>query len=253
MATVFGPPSFLSLPLTRTPRLCSSSQTPPPVPQPTPPPQPQPPSSESAEAQMSVNSKAEQQKPIKPVSPKTKVESTDWIATSLTRRFGIGAGLAWVAFLAVGVVSEQIKTRLEVSQQEANTRDVGKEEEIVLPNGIRYYELKVGGGASPRLGDLVVIDLMGKIEGSGEVFVNTFEAKKPLALVMGSRPYSKGVCEGIEYVLRSMKAGGKRRVIVPPTLGFGENGADLGSGLQIPPNVTLEYIVEVDKVSIAPA
>lgn len=72
--------------------------------------------------------KAEQQKPIKPVvaSSTTKVDSTDWIATSLTRRFGLGAGLAWVAFLAFGVVSEQIKTRLEVSQQQANTRYASK-------------------------------------------------------------------------------------------------------------------------------
>lgn len=154
----------------------------------------------------------------------------------------------------MGVVSEQIKTRLEVSEQEASTRTVEKEEEVVLPNGIRYYELRVGGGASPRPGDLIVIDLKGKIEGSGKVFVDTFEGeKKPLALVMGSRPYSKGLCEGIEYILRSMKVGGKRRVIVPPSLGYGDKGADLGTGVQIPPSSTLEYIVEVDKVSIAPA
>lgn len=67
----------------------------------------------------------------------TAAESTDWIASSLTRRFGLGAGLAWVGFLAFGVVSEQIKTRFEVSQLEANTRDVEREQEVVLPNGIR--------------------------------------------------------------------------------------------------------------------
>jgi FKBP-type peptidyl-prolyl cis-trans isomerase len=61
------------------------------------------------------------------------------------------------------------------------------------------------------------------------------------------------MCEGVDYVLRSMKAGGKRRVIVPPNLGFRENGADLGTGVQIPPFATLEYIVEVERVSIAPA
>ena len=111
----------------------------------------------------------------------------------------------------------------------------------------------MGGGASPRAGDLVVINLMGKVEGTGQVFVDTFGAEnKPLALVMGSRQYTKGVCEGIEYVLRSMKAGGKGRVIVPPSLGFGEDGADLGSNVQIPPLATLEYVVEVEKVSIAP-
>lgn len=190
----------------------------------------------------------------KPPKPTTTVETTDWIASSLTRRFGLGAGLAWAAFLAVGVISEQIKTRIEVSEQEANTRDVEKQDEVVLPNGIRYYELRIGGGASPRNGDLVVLDLKGKIESRGEVFVDTFDGdKKPLALVMGSRPYTKGMCEGIEYIVRSMKAGGKRRVIVPPNLGFGEKGADLGTGAQIPPFATLEYIVEVDKVSIAPA
>lgn len=119
---------------------------------------------------------------------------------------------------------------------------------------IRYYDLRVGGGSSPRPGDLVVIDLKGSVEGTEQVFVDTFEAdQKPLALVMESRPYTRGVCEGIEYVLRSMKAGGKRRVIVPPSLGFGEKGMDLGNGVQIPPFATLEYIVQVDKVSIAPA
>lgn len=99
-----------------------------------------------------------------------------------------------------------------------------------------------------------MIDLKGKVVETGEVFVNTFESdKKPLALVMESRPYSKGLCEGVEYALRSMRSGGKRRVIVPPNLGFREKGADLGSTVQIPPFATLEYIVQVDKVSIAPA
>lgn len=95
---------------------------------------------------------------------------------------------------------------------------------------------------------------MGQVMETGEVFVDTFaRAAKPLALVMGSRPYTKGMCEGVEYVLRSMKAGGKRKVVVPPSLGFGDNGADLGSGVQIPPSATLEFVVQIDKVSIAPA
>ncbi|RLN04945.1 peptidyl-prolyl cis-trans isomerase FKBP17-2, chloroplastic-like [Panicum miliaceum] len=82
-----------------------------------------------------------------------------WVASPLTRRFGIDTGLAWAGFLAVGVVSEQLKTRFEVVQQQANTKDVEQEQEVVLPNGIRYYELRVGGGDVPRPDDLVVIDL----------------------------------------------------------------------------------------------
>lgn len=238
MATFFGSPLFVSVPVARTqnlspppqlPFLSSSSPEPPP-----PPPQPPVP-------------------PVQRGGRGTSADSTDWIASGLTRRFGLGAGLAWAGFLTFGVVSEQVKTRFEVSQQEANTRDVEKEEEVVLPNGIRYYELRVGGGATPRKGDLVVIDLKGSVQGDG-VFVDTFgKDKKPLALVVGSRPYSKGMCEGVEMVLRTMKNGGKRRVIVPSALGFGEEGADFGSGFKILPNSTLEYIVEVEKVSIAPS
>ncbi|PWA74276.1 FKBP-like peptidyl-prolyl cis-trans isomerase family protein [Artemisia annua] len=251
MATFFGSPPILSPPIVRTQQLSSSSQSPPPPP----PQQPsQPPSSSKK------NSSQESQLPLTAATEKvqrggrgTSADSTDWIASGLTRRFGLGAGLAWAGFLTFGVVSEQIKTRFEVNQQEANTRDVEKEEEVVLPNGIRYYELRVGGGATPRKGDLVVIDIKGNVVGDG-VFVDTFgKDKKPLALVVGSRPYSKGMCEGVEMVLRTMKNGGKRRIIVPPALAFGDEGADFGSGFRIPPSATLEYIVEVEKVSIAPS
>lgn len=129
MATFFGSPPFLSHPISRTNQLYSSVQ----------PPSPQPPnqpsqsqttspseqlSTASAEPPPAITAKVQEQKASKPASP-TKVESTDWIASSLTRRFGLGAGLAWVGFLAIGVLSEQIKTRFEVSQQEANTRYVG--------------------------------------------------------------------------------------------------------------------------------
>jgi FKBP-type peptidyl-prolyl cis-trans isomerase len=118
----------------------------------------------------------------------------------------------------------------------------------------RYTELRVGGGDVARPGDLVVIDLQGRVAG-GEAFVDTFgDGKRPLALVMGSRPYTRGMCEGIEYVLRSMRNGGKRRVVIPASLGFGEDGADFGEEhVQVPPGATLEYVVQVDKVSIAPA
>ncbi|KAK9061420.1 hypothetical protein SSX86_018601 [Deinandra increscens subsp. villosa] len=243
MATFFGSPPIVSPPLVRTQHLSSSSQPPPPPP-PSQPPSQQPPLSKSS--QVAAKDK---------VQRGGSADSTDWIASSLTRRFGLGAGLAWAGFLAFGVASEQIKTRFEVNQQEANTRDVEKEEEVVLPNGIRYYELRVGGGAVPKKGDLVVIDIKGKVVGNGSVFVDTFDSdKKPLAFVVGSRlPYSKGMCEGVEMVLRTMKNGGKRRIIVPPALAFGDQGADFGIDHgKVPPSATLEYIVEVEKVSIAP-
>ncbi|KNA15784.1 hypothetical protein SOVF_095030 [Spinacia oleracea] len=255
--------SFTSHPFLSTPFSRSHQHQPSPCSK-TPPPS-QPPNTPASQTPVELSSTSFE-KPIKPIIVERNtgnndsikkaggVDSTDWIASSLTRRFGLGAGLAWVGFLAVGVISEQIKTRIEVSQQQANTRDLETEEEVILPNGIRYYEMRIGGGASPRAGDLVVIDLKGSVKDSGEVFVDTFSKnKRSLALVMGSRPYTRGMCQGIEYVVKTMKAGGKRRVIVPPKFGYCDNGTDFGSDISIPPCATLDYIVQVDRVSIAPS
>lgn len=253
MATFLGSsPAFLARPVAKPHVSCAQPPRPPSA-QNQQPPAEQP---RQQQQQQSVQAQSQQQAPAaRPKRAGGGADSTDWVASSLTRRFGIGAGLAWAGFLAVGVVSEQLKTRFEVAQQEANTKDVEQEQEVVLPNGIRYYELRVGGGDVPRPGDLVVIDLQGRVAGGGEPFVDTFgDGKRPLALVMGSRPYTRGMCEGVEYALRSMRAGGKRRVVVPPGLAFGDDGADLGEEhVQIPPGATLEYVVQVDKVSIAPA
>lgn len=73
-----------------------------------------------------------------------------------------------------------------------------------------------------------------------------------LALAMGTMPCSKGICDGIENVLRTMKAG-RKRSIARPNICFGEESADLGSDVQIPPSAALEYIIEVGKVSVAPS
>eukprot|EP00884_Botryococcus_braunii_P001886 jgi/Botrbrau1/11699/Bobra.0195s0030.1 len=53
-----------------------------------------------------------------------QADSTDWVASQLTRRFGIAGGLAWLGILTVGVVGEQIKTRLE-EQAEIDGTKVG--------------------------------------------------------------------------------------------------------------------------------
>uniref|UniRef100_A0A0C9S5U7 peptidylprolyl isomerase n=1 Tax=Wollemia nobilis TaxID=56998 RepID=A0A0C9S5U7_9CONI len=183
-----------------------------------------------------------------------QAESTDWVASSLTRRFGLGAGLAWFGFLAFGVISEQIKTRLEVSQEQQNVRDVKSTQEVTLPNGIKYVDLRIGGGSSPRTGDLVVIGLQGEVKSTGYVFVDTFSGrKKSLAFLFGVKSYTKGICEGLEYVMQTMKSGGKRRAVIPPELGFGKEGNVLDGDITIPPDATLEYVVELEKVSIPPS
>lgn len=118
MAAILGSPSLLSHQLSKL-HLSASSSPSSPTP-PTPPP--------SQTQSMQPPPKITPKPPTAPtlgnaqVTPKPKPATTDWIASTLTRRFGLGAGLAWAGFLAAGVVSEQIKSRLEVFQQQSNTK-----------------------------------------------------------------------------------------------------------------------------------
>lgn len=55
---------------------------------------------------------------------KRQADSTDFISSALTRRFGLAGGLAWLGILSFGVISEQVKTRREVFEAEQNTKYV---------------------------------------------------------------------------------------------------------------------------------
>eukprot|EP00197_Chlamydomonas_leiostraca_P004675 CAMPEP_0202866630 /NCGR_PEP_ID=MMETSP1391-20130828/8219_1 /ASSEMBLY_ACC=CAM_ASM_000867 /TAXON_ID=1034604 /ORGANISM="Chlamydomonas leiostraca, Strain SAG 11-49" /LENGTH=201 /DNA_ID=CAMNT_0049546599 /DNA_START=208 /DNA_END=813 /DNA_ORIENTATION=- len=189
---------------------------------------------------------------------KTKVETTDQMATFLTRRFGIAGGLAWLGFLTVGTLGEQIKTRIEVAQEEAGTREVTERVEVSLPSGVRYTDLRVGGGSVPISNYLAVIHYVGRA--NGEVFEDTYARGKPLVMLYGKRPFVAGLCAGVEEGMASMKAGGKRIIKVPAELGFGAAGTTLRPTLHagdkagvIPPNADLEYELELVRVSIPPS
>jgi FKBP-type peptidyl-prolyl cis-trans isomerase len=121
----------------------------------------------------------------------------------------IAGGLAWLAVLAVGSLGEQVKTRLEVAAEEENTKDVTDLKEVVLPSGVRFTDLRVGGGQTPPKGYLVVLECVGRA--NGEVFEDTERRGKPQVFLFGSRP--PGWNAGLEQVLSSMKAGGKRRAV----------------------------------------
>lgn len=195
-----------------------------------------------------------------------QADSTDAIASALTRRFGLAGGLAWIGFLSAGVIGEQVKTRMEVAAEKTNTKDVSEKERVVeqIPGtGIEYYDIKRGGGSSPRRGDLVVLQFQGyAVDGSGDrrLFVDTSDTGKPIVFIYKSRPFTAGMCSGLELALEDMKAGGKRHVEIPAEFGFGQEGISLQSTRHVPdksgivgPNMSLVYDVELVRVSIPPS
>jgi len=108
-----------------------------------------------------------------------------------------------------------------------------------LPSGLRYAELVVGSGASPRDGQTAVVHFTGWLD-DGVKFDSSIERKKAFGFQLGSGQVVKGWDEGV----RGMRVGGKRRLIVPPTLGYGAKGIP---GL-VPPNATLIFDVALLRV-----
>ena len=104
-------------------------------------------------------------------------------------------------------------------------------------SGLEYWDIKVGTGRMAKFGDDVTVDYTGWVESSGKKFDSSVDSHRPFHMTIGSTPVIKGWVEG----LRGMKVGGKRRLRVPPQLGYGARGA----GRDIPPGATLIFDIEL--------
>ncbi|MDY6836213.1 MAG: FKBP-type peptidyl-prolyl cis-trans isomerase [Chloroflexota bacterium] len=114
--------------------------------------------------------------------------------------------------------------------------DINEEDYITTDSSLKYYDLKEGDGSSPNTGNEVVVHYTGWLL-DGAKFDSSLDRGEAFSFKLGLGAVIKGWDEGVA----TMKTGGKRQLVIPPELGYGEKG----SGSSIPPNSTLVFEVEL--------
>jgi FKBP-type peptidyl-prolyl cis-trans isomerase len=120
-----------------------------------------------------------------------------------------------------------------------SNRGPAKGAEIVTASGLKYVDVVEGTGATPKTGQTVSVHYTGTLE-NGTKFDSSVDRGQPYEFRLGTGRVIKGWDEG----LASMKVGGKRKLIIPPALGYGA----AGNPPDIPPNSILLFDVELVNV-----
>lgn len=115
-------------------------------------------------------------------------------------------------------------------------QNLNKPDTVTTASGLQYQELVEGKGQEATAGDTVEVHYTGWLE-SGEKFDSSLDRDQPFEFQLGSGYVIPGWDEGVQ----GMKVGGKRKLIIPPDLGYGASGA----GETIPANATLIFEVEL--------
>lgn len=125
--------------------------------------------------------------------------------------------------------------------------DASSKKAGAVDSGLIVEDVKKGSGEMAANKSAVAMHYTGWLyddaaeDHKGAEFDSSFKRNKPLEFVLGMGRVIKGWDQGIE----GMQVGGKRRLVIPPELGYGERGF----GQVIPPNSTLMFDVELVAVA----
>lgn len=141
-----------------------------------------------------------------------------------------------LAAILLAMASPFLLPALAQPAQPVTPPDPTEIHEVVTASGVRYTDLKLGQGDTADTGKVLEVHYSGWLKEGGVKFDSSIE-DRPFTFRLGAGDVIKGWDEG----LVGMKVGGKRRLVIPPELGFGKQGV----GSVVPPNAVLVYEFEL--------
>jgi FKBP-type peptidyl-prolyl cis-trans isomerase len=105
------------------------------------------------------------------------------------------------------------------------------------PTKLVTRDLITGTGATASAGKTVTVNYVGVLYKGGKQFDSSWQRNQPFTTALSTGSVIPGWVQGIS----GMKVGGRRELIIPPSLGYGK----AGSPPTIPPNSTLVFVVDL--------
>lgn len=105
----------------------------------------------------------------------------------------------------------------------------------VMESGLIIEDLRIGEGKEVKPGASVQVHYEGTLKEGGKKFDSSYDREEPIVFALG------GVIKGWQEGVPGMRIGGKRRLIVPSEMAYGERGAPPDIG----PNADLVFIIEL--------
>ncbi len=137
-------------------------------------------------------------------------------------------------------LSKNVSSISQTNDPPFNLKEIEKQA-TKTPSGLKYIDLTLGTGDSPSRGKVIIIKYTLRLT-NGKKVDSTDDRGEDFRFRLGLRQVVKGLEEGVG----TMKVGGKRRLIIPSTLGYGE----AGNGTTVPSGAILVFDVELVGVEL---